>query len=78
MKNDTLFKNRTKVLSKLYDAGYTDESKILKLDIVNLLQIPDITVGDMRMIVEFQKYIKIHRFYSYLGGRFDDNSVQED
>ena len=77
MKNDTLFKNRTRVLSRLLEAGYTDETKVLKIELADVPKIANLSMDDLGIIVEMQKSIKSHKFYSYLGGCFDEQNIQK-
>lgn len=59
---------RVKVLSKLYESGCKNEKELQALSMESLLKIPDISVDDMRIIIEVQKQTKANKLFSYLGG----------
>lgn len=57
-KNNATFQNKVKVLNKLFDAGCDTEKKLQQLDMAAILKIPNITIPDMTLIMEFQKQTK--------------------
>lgn len=64
---------KTKVLTKLFEAGVSTEKELLALNLQSILQIKNITIQDMTIITELQSYTKSNKLYSYLGGK--SNSV---
>lgn len=60
---------KTKVLTKLFEAGINTEKELLALNLQSILQIKNITIQDMSIITELQTYIKSNKLYSYLGGK---------
>ena len=67
---------KIKVLEKLFISGCTSEKKLQALNMEMILQIPGITVPDMRIILELQKHDKANKLFSYLGG--GENDEQHD
>lgn len=63
---------KTKVLTKLFEAGINTEKELLALNLQSILQIKNITIQDMSIITELQTYIKSNKLYSYLGGKKND------
>ena len=70
--NNATFQNKVKVLNKLFDAGCDTEKKLQQLDMAAILKIPNITIPDMTLIMEFQKQTKSGKLFSYLGGGADE------
>jgi hypothetical protein len=62
------FQAKTKVLAKLFNEGFNTEKEILNLDLNRLLSINSITIADLRLIAELQKYLKNNKLISYLSG----------
>lgn len=61
------FSQKIKVLTKLNESGYNTEKQLLSLTMEDILKINGITISDISTIIEFQKSVKAHRFFSYLG-----------
>ena len=74
MKEKFTFQQKTKLLTKLFDAG---EKKLQQLDMESILKIPGITIPDMSLIIELQKQTKANKLFSYLGGGTDEQSGTE-
>jgi hypothetical protein len=55
-------------LAKLFNEGFNTEKEILNLDLNRLLSINSITIADLRLIAELQKYLKNNKLISYLSG----------
>lgn len=68
MKEKTNFQQKMKVMNKLFESGCNTEKKLQQLDMECILKIPNITIPDMTMIMEFQKQTKANRLFSYLSG----------
>ena len=73
MANNTL-NQKIKVLTKLYDAGCNTEEQLQKLKMEDILNIPGITVPEMKEITEIQKQVKNKKLFSYLGGVSDEHA----
>ena len=65
------FQQKTKLLTKLFDAGCNTEKKLQQLDMESILKIPGITIPDMSLIIELQMQTKANKLFSYLGGGSD-------
>ena len=77
MKENFTFQQKTKLLTKLFDAGCNTEKKLQQLDMESILKIPGITSPDMSLIIELQKQTKANKLFSYLGGGTDEQSGTE-
>ena len=55
MKDKFTYQQKTKLLSKLFDAGCNTEKQLQQLDMESILKIPGITIPDMSLIIELQK-----------------------
>ena len=76
MKENFTFQQKTKLLTKLFDAGCNTEKKLQQLDMESILKIPGITIPDMSLIIELQKQTKANKLFSYLGGGTDEQAVR--
>ena len=65
-------KNNATFQNKVIDAGCDTEKKLQQLDMAAILKIPNITIPDMTLIMEFQKQTKSGKLFSYLGGGADE------
>ena len=54
---NTALQQKVKVLAKLYDSGCKTEKDLKALSLQSILKIPDISVSDMTVITELQRYI---------------------
>ena len=72
MKENFTFQQKTKLLTKLFDAGCNTEKKLQQLDMESILKIPG-----MSLIIEFQKQTKANKLFSYLGGGTDEQAGTE-
>ena len=72
MKDKFTYQQKTKLLSKLFDAGCNTEKQLQQLDMESILKIPNISLQDMVVIIELQKAIKANKLFSYLGGGSDE------
>jgi len=71
------FQQKIKVLTKLYEGGYSTEKGLQTLELVEMLKIPNITVPELSVIVDLQKSVKTHTLYSYLGGGAGERTEQQ-
>ena len=76
MKENFTFQQKTKLLTKLFDAGCNTEKKLQQLDMESILKIPNITIQDMTVIMELQKATKSGKLFSYLGGGTDEQQAE--
>lgn len=65
---------KVKVLSKLFIAGCITEKQLQDLKMEEILNLPGITVAEMKEITELQKQVKNKTLYSYLGGSTDEQT----
>lgn len=72
MKNKLTLQQKVKVLGKLFEAGCKTEKELQAVTMEDILHIPNITIADMKAIVELQKQTKANKLFSYLGGSADD------
>ena len=61
-----------KVLSKVLEAGFTDEKAISAMTMDDILSMQGITVADIAIINDLQKSIKASKVISFLGGAADE------
>ena len=64
-------KTKIRIINRLYEAGFTDEKAISKLKTMDILDLPDLTRAEMKMICELQEAIKDNRVISFFvdGGK---------
>ena len=55
-------------LSKLMEAGFSDEKAILAMTMDNILALPGISVAEIVMINGIQKAVKANKVITFLGG----------
>ena len=56
---------KIRIINRLCEAGYTDEKAISKLRTKDILDLPDLTRAEMKMICELQDAIKENRVFSF-------------
>ena len=82
MAKRTELQTKLSLLQKLFDTGCVTEKQLQSLEIEEILQIPGITVDEMKELVLLQKSAKKNRLFSYLAGSAilakeeDDNNAQ--
>lgn len=74
MKEKLTLQQKVKVLTKLLDSGCKTEKDLQAISTEEILQIPNITISDMKAIIELQKQTKANKLFSYLAGGIDENS----
>ncbi len=74
MADKNALNQKIKVLIKLFDAGCTAEKQLQDLKMEDILNIPGITVPEMKEITEIQKQVKNRTLFSYLGGDSDEHA----
>lgn len=55
-------------LSKLMEAGFSDEKAILAMTMDDILALPNISVAEIVMINRIQKAVKANKVITFLGG----------
>ena len=68
MAKKTELQMKLSLLQKLFDTGCVSEKQLQALEIEEILQIPGITVDEMKELVLLQKSAKKIRLFSYLAG----------
>ena len=71
------FNQVTKLLEKIFKAGFTDEKSILAIQLEDLEKIPDISSSDITIIIELKKAIKTKRIIAFLSCIEDRNEAKE-
>ena len=62
------FQAKTKLLAKLFNEGFTSEKELLAIDLERVLSIKTVSIADLKMLAELQKYLKNNKLISYLSG----------
>lgn len=71
------FNQVTKLLEKIFKAGFTDEKSILAIQLEDLEKIPDISSSDITIIIELKKAIKTKRIIAFLSCIEDRKEAKE-
>ena len=58
----------TKLLEKIFKAGFKTEKEILSIQLEDLQKIPDITGSEIMIILELKKAIKGTRLIAFFSG----------
>jgi len=61
-------KKNLRAVTRLIEAGITDEKEIVNLGISRLLEIPNISIQELNAISELQKAVKAGKVISFLAG----------
>ena len=67
-------KRNLRAVTRLVEAGITDEKEIVNLSISRLLTIPNITIQELSAINELQKAVNAGKVISFLAGEVDDEA----
>lgn len=67
MKNKYNFSQITKLLEKIFKAGFNDEKSILAIQLEDLEKVSDISSTDVSIIIDLKKAIKSKRIIAFLG-----------
>ena len=67
-------KRNLRAVTRLIEAGITDEKEIVNLSISRLLTIPNITIQELSAINELQKAVKVGKVISFLAGEVEDEA----
>lgn len=62
----TGFQRRVQILEKIMRTGARTEKELLSLSLEQLLQMEDITILDLRDLLEVQRQVKAHTLFSWL------------
>lgn len=60
------FSQITKLLEKIFKAGFNDEKSILAIQLDDLDKIPDISSSDITIIIDLKKAIKAKKIIAFL------------
>lgn len=69
---DTDFQIKMKVLLKLFKAGKCSEADILNMKTEEMLDLPNVSIKEIKVICAIKENVKKHMLYSYLGGKQDE------
>ena len=58
----------TKVLEKIFKAGFITEKDILAIQLDDLVRVPDINGNEIMIIIELKKAIKNRKIIAFLSG----------
>ena len=67
-------KKNLRAVTRLIEAGISDEKEIVNLGISRLLEIPNITIQELGAISELQKAVKAGKVISFLAGGHTDEA----
>lgn len=67
-------KTKIRIANRLCEAGCTDEKAISKLKTKDILDLPELSKAEMKMVCELQEAIKENRVFSF----FVDGETEED
>lgn len=71
------FNQIAKVLSKLFDAGFNTEKKILMMKMEDLSRINNLSSDDSLIIIELKKAIKNKELVAFLSGTKTKNDLKK-
>ena len=57
---------KMKLLDKVISAGMTSEEKIIAMTPADMVQLPEITTEELRLLCDMQDSIKNNTFYAFL------------
>lgn len=66
----------TKVLEKIFKAGFNTEKDILAIQLDDLVRVPDINGNEIMIIIELKKAIKNRKIIAFLSGTEDRKEVK--
>ena len=72
-----MLQQKIKVLTKLYDCGFTTEKELQTLSLESMLKIPGISITEMSIILELKNMVKTNKLYSYLGSTYEEKNENE-
>ena len=67
----------TKLLEKIFKAGFNDEKSILAIQLDDLEKIPDISSIDITILLELKKAIKSKKIIAFLNCENERKEVKE-
>jgi len=66
----------TKVLEKIFKAGFITEKDILAIQLDDLVRVPDINGNEIMIIIELKKAIKNRKIIAFLSGSEERKEVK--
>ena len=67
----------TKVLEKLFKAGFITEKDILAIQLDDLVRVPDINGNEILIIIELKKAIRNKKIIAFLSGKEEKKEGKE-
>ncbi len=67
-KETATMQQKVNIIRKLNKNGYSTEKDLLKLTLDTVVDIENISITDIKIIIEIQKSVKSGTFFSYLSG----------
>ncbi len=67
-KETATMQQKVNIIRKLNKNGYSTEKDLLKLTLDTVVDIENISITDIKIIIEIQKSVKNGTFFSYLSG----------
>ncbi len=71
-KEAATMQQKVNIIRKLNKNGYSTEKDLLKLTLDTVVDIENISITDIKIIIEIQKSVKNGTFFSYLSGASGD------
>jgi len=71
-KNGYRFPNKNESALKLFKAGKYSEADILNMKTEEMLDLPNVSIKEIKVICAIKEAVKKHTLYSYLGGKQDE------
>ena len=63
------FNNITKLLDKIFKAGFNTEKDILSIELKDLSKLPDLTSTDIIILLDLKQAIKNKKIIAFLNGK---------
>ena len=70
------FNQITKLLERVFKAGFIDEKSILAIQLEDLEKIQDISSNDITILLDLKKAIKTKKLIAFLSGHQEEANTQ--
>lgn len=70
------FNQVTKLLEKIFKAGFIDDKSIIAIQLDDLEKIPDISSNDITILLELKKAIKTKKVIAFLSNSIENQKEQ--
>lgn len=67
---------KLRVIGKMIEGGLTNENDVKKADMRIILELPNVTLKELKVITQIQDAVKHNRLYSYLSGEGESNNQE--